>query len=349
MINKQESSLSIKHPGEDPLLNIKNLSVEFRVGGEIIRAVNDISLHVNRRESVAIVGESGSGKSVTALSVLGLLRTPPAFITFNTLSMSGDSIPFNDVHSMRNIRGRLLSMVFQDPMRSLNPVMSIGSQLIQVMKANGIGGSNQDLRKRAIEMLERVRFPDANSRVDDFPHEFSGGMRQRILIAMAISCEPELLIADEPTTALDVTVQAQIIALLKKIQHELAMSVILITHNLGLVAGFADRVHVMYAGRMVENGPVETVLETPFHPYTRALLNSIPTQHRSKGALKAIPGIPPEPTEIAPGCPFEPRCPKASSQCLQVPPLVKISPNHTAKCWDIDDFGELDPQGDASK
>lgn len=336
------AALPGKPAAGEKLLEVDELAVEFRSRDGVTKAVNGISFSVDKQEAVAIVGESGSGKSVTALAVMGLLRSPPAFASFASMKMDGSRLPLHEPHTMRALRGRSMSMVFQDPMRSLNPVMSIGAQLAQIMRANNVGEGVQDRRKRAIEILERVRLPEAASRIDDYPHQFSGGMRQRVLMAMALCCGPQLLIADEPTTALDVTVQAQIMDLLKTLQEELEMSIVLISHDLGLVAGFADRVHVMYAGRFVEVGPVSQVLGAPAHPYTRALLDSIPVQHKRQARLRVISGAPPLPTELPSGCPFHPRCPAATEQCLEVPPVVDLQPNHYAECWYAGDFETIE-------
>ena len=331
-----ESLSSGNEAVRDPLLEVEDLIVEFHTRGGIVRAVNGVSFHIRNREAVAVVGESGSGKSVTALAVMGLLRSPPARVSFSVLGFAGHPLPHEEARRMREIRGGSIGIVFQDPARSLNPVMSIGDQLTQVLRAHGIGDSSADRRRRAIEMLERVRLPEPESRIDDYPHQFSGGMCQRALIAMALCCGPKLLIADEPTTGLDVTVQAQILDLLRELQEEMDMSILLITHDLGVVAGFAERIHVMYAGMFVEVGSVREVLGSPDHPYTRALLKSVPTQTKDKGDLLAIPGAPPLPTDLPSGCPFRPRCSIATERCLHMPPVVDLGPGHYAQCWYAD-------------
>jgi oligopeptide/dipeptide ABC transporter ATP-binding protein len=302
-----------------PILRLRDLRVSFPTPAGPARAVRGIDLDVRAGEAVAVVGESGSGKSVTMLATLGLL--PKAEVTGS--AMYGDTeLVGADVSTLRSIRGRRISMVFQDPMTSLNPVLTIGKQMALVMKAHQPGLGRKEAKAKAIELLNQVAIPQADRRINAYPHELSGGMRQRVMIAMAIANEPEVLIADEPTTALDVTVQAQIMELLTRLRQEHHLALVLITHDLGVVAGSADRVAVMYAGRIVERAPVMDVFDLPQHPYTRALLECLPRLDQRHEVVSAIPGTPPNPADLPPGCPFAPRCPQAVDSCTAIEPAL---------------------------
>jgi oligopeptide/dipeptide ABC transporter ATP-binding protein len=303
-----------------PILSLRDLRVSFHTPAGPARAVRGIDLDVRAGEAVAVVGESGSGKSVTMLATLGLL--PNADVT-GSAKYGGTELVGADVSTLRSVRGRRIAMVFQDPMTSLNPVLTIGKQLTLVMKAHQQRLGKKEARAKAIELLNQVAIPQADRRIEAYPHELSGGMRQRVMIAMAIANEPEVLIADEPTTALDVTVQAQIMELLTRLRQEHRLALVLITHDLGVVAGSADRVAVMYAGRIVERAPVMDVFDEPQHPYTRALLECLPRLDQRREVVSAIPGTPPNPADLPPGCPFAPRCPQSVEACtVDEPPLV---------------------------
>jgi oligopeptide/dipeptide ABC transporter ATP-binding protein len=311
-------------PGR-PLLAVKDLHVEFAGRGRTVRAVRGLSYEIGAGETIGLVGESGSGKSVSALSLLGLLPKRVGRISSGSALFEGEEILHLPDEKLRKIRGNRIAMIFQDPLSSLNPVLTIGRQITEGIETHR-GASHKEARKRAVELLELVGIPDASARLDNYPHQFSGGMRQRAMIAMALSCEPSLLIADEPTTALDVTIQAQILELLRRLRTELHMAVLLITHDLGVVAGFADRLAVMYAGRLVELGPTETLLSDPAHPYTVGLLRSLPRLDRPRQmALTPIEGSPPDLASELRGCPFAPRCAWRVEVCATVdPPLVPV-------------------------
>ncbi len=317
-----------------PLLVVKNLETQFKTQDGIVKAVNNVSFHVDRGETLGIVGESGSGKSVTSLSIMRLIPNPPGRIVGGQIIFDGENLLDYTEEEMRHIRGNRIAMIFQDPMTSLNPVLTIGRQITESLELH-MKLSPKEARNRAIELLQMVGIPGAARRIDDYPHQFSGGMRQRVMIAMALSCNPELLIADEPTTALDVTIQAQILELIQRLQHELGTAVIIITHDLGVVAGMADRVIVMYAGRVVEEGPTEEIFARPRMPYTIGLLRSIPRLDEEEGRrLTPIRGLPPDLINLPQICPFSPRCdyfiPGACDQ--QVPPLREVVPGHKAAC-----------------
>ncbi|MHB2165929.1 ABC transporter ATP-binding protein [Alsobacter sp. R-9] len=315
------------------LLEVEDLSVTFASQGDLVRAVDGVSFSLDRGETLGIVGESGSGKSVTALAVMGLIR-PPGRIPTGRILFEGQDLRTVPAEAMRSLRGHGIAMVFQDPMTSLNPVLTVGRQLTEVMEVH-LGLTPTQSRRRAAELLSLVGIPAAESRLDDYPHRFSGGMRQRVMIAMAVACGPRLLIADEPTTALDVTIQAQILDLLRSLQAELGMALILITHDLGVVAGMADRVNVMYAGRIVEEGPTESIFETPRMPYTMGLLQSVPRLDRPEDTrLVPIPGLPPAGSPGAGRCSFLPRCRYAGEPCrTAVPALREAGPSHRVACW----------------
>ena len=316
------------------VLEIKNLRTEFHTEAGVVRAVNGVSHELHEGETLGIVGESGCGKSVSMLSVMRLLTSPPANIAEGEVIFSGkDLLKLSDAE-MRDIRGAQIAMIFQDPMTSLNPVLTIGFQLTEPLLLH-FQMPKEKARERAAELLEMVGIPEAETRLDDYPHQFSGGMRQRVMIAMALACNPSVLIADEPTTALDVTIQAQIIELVKRLRDQIGMSLIWITHDLALIAGLADRMAVMYAGFVVEEADVDEVYETPLHPYTEALLHSLPSMEKREGhKLRSIEGFPPDLIALPQGCPFAPRCTYVMDKCLQEnPPLVKITPDHKVACW----------------
>ncbi|WP_069170893.1 ABC transporter ATP-binding protein [Streptomyces griseus] len=314
------------------LLEVRDLHVEFHTRDGVAKAVNGVNYSVAEGETLAVLGESGSGKSVTAQAIMGILDTPPGRI-------SGGEILFKDrdllklgADERRTVRGREMAMIFQDALSSLNPVLSVGDQLGEMFVVHR-GMSRKDARAKAVELMDRVRIPAARERVGDFPHQFSGGMRQRIMIAMAMALEPSLIIADEPTTALDVTVQAQVMDLLAELQRELDMGLILITHDLGVVADVADKIAVMYAGRIVETSPVHAIYEAPAHPYTKGLLRSIPRLDQKGQELYAIKGLPPNLLHIPPGCAFHPRCPQAREVCrTDVPPLYTVDAERRSAC-----------------
>lgn len=330
------------------LLEVRDLVTRFYSDGATIHAVNGISYTLDEGESLAIVGESGSGKSVGVMSVMGLIRYPPGRVEGGEVIFKGRDLLKLPADEMRKVRGREIAMVFQDPMTSLNPVLPVGLQLMEPLQAH-MGLDKAAARARAAELLALVGLPNAADRLKDFPFQFSGGQRQRIMIAMALACDPSLLIADEPTTALDVTIQAQIVELVKELQQKLGMAIIWISHNLALVAGLVDKVIVMYSGYIVEQAPVDDLYERPLHPYTLGLLHAIPTlEQRNQERLASIEGMPPDLRRPATGCPFAPRCPYVIDQCLQaVPPLRAVGPGHTSACWraedvrKVHDFGEV--------
>ncbi|MEU2789541.1 ABC transporter ATP-binding protein [Streptomyces sp. NPDC007100] len=318
--------------GGGALLEVRDLKVEFRTRDGVAHAVNGVGYRVDAGETLAVLGESGSGKSVTAQAVLGILDTPPGYVTGGEILFRGRDLLRLGAEERRRVRGAHLAMIFQDALSALNPVLTVGAQLGEMFEVHR-GASRKAARARAVELMDRVRIPAARSRVGDYPHQFSGGMRQRIMIAMALALEPDLIIADEPTTALDVTVQAQVMDLLAELRREYAMGLVLITHDLGVVADVADRIAVMYAGRIVETAPVRDLYRAPAHPYTRGLLDSIPRLDHKGRELYAIKGLPPSLTAIPPGCPFHPRCPKARDVCrTDRPPLFDVAPGRTSAC-----------------
>jgi oligopeptide/dipeptide ABC transporter ATP-binding protein len=315
-----------------PLLEVTGLRTELRTRGGVLAAVNDLSFAIGQGETLAIVGESGCGKSMTALSVMRLVPDPPGRIAAGSLRFDGAELLDLPMQEMRRIRGSAISMVFQEPMTALNPVRTIGSQVAEAITLHqGLG--HAAALDRAEEMLALVRIPDARARLAEYPHQLSGGMRQRVCIAMALSCNPRLLLADEPTTALDVTIQAQIMALIRELQKRLGMALLLITHDLGLVAENADRVIVMYAGRKVEEAAVEDLFDAPLHPYTRGLLGSVPRLDGGAARLQEISGTVPSLAELPPGCPFAPRCARADAACAALPPLERKRDGHWVACW----------------
>ncbi|WP_460073544.1 ABC transporter ATP-binding protein [Streptomyces sp. YKOK-I1] len=314
------------------LLDVRDLRVEFRTRDGVARAVNGVSWTVDAGETLAVLGESGSGKSVTAQAVMGILDAPPGRITGGEVLFKGRDLLRMKEDERRRIRGAEMAMIFQDALSSLNPVVPVGDQLGEMFVVHR-GMSRKDARARAVELMDRVRIPAARQRAGDYPHQFSGGMRQRIMIAMALALEPALIIADEPTTALDVTVQAQVMDLLAELRRESRMGLVLITHDLGVVADVADRIAVMYAGRIVESAPVHDLYRAPAHPYTRGLLDSIPRLDRKGHALHAIKGLPPSLMDIPPGCAFHPRCPAARDACrTDVPPLHPVDEDRGSAC-----------------
>ncbi|MEU3953186.1 ABC transporter ATP-binding protein [Streptomyces achromogenes] len=314
------------------LLEVRDLRVEFRTRDGVARAVDGVGYAVDAGETLAVLGESGSGKSVTAQAVMGILDTPPGRITGGRVLFQGRDLLTLKESERRRIRGAAMAMIFQDALSALNPVLTVGDQLGEMFVVHR-GMSRRDARARAVELMERVRIPAAAQRVRDYPHQFSGGMRQRIMIAMALALRPALVIADEPTTALDVTVQAQVMDLLAELRREYRMGLILITHDLGVVADVADRIAVMYAGRIVESAPVHDLYRAPAHPYTRGLLDSVPRLDRRGRELNAIKGLPPNPLRVPPGCSFHPRCPMAQDVCrTDEPPLYEVPGGRGSAC-----------------
>ncbi|WP_067843829.1 ABC transporter ATP-binding protein [Amphibacillus sediminis] len=317
----------------ESILNVKNLQVEFKSGSIITRAVNGVSFALNKNENIGIVGESGSGKSVTATSILRLIPSSSAKITGGEIILNGRDLLKLSNREMRKVRGNEISMIFQDPSTSLNPVFTVGNQLIETIRAHK-KLTKKEAKQRAIELLELVGIPAPEKRINMYPHEFSGGMRQRVMIAIALACDPKILIADEPTTALDVTVQAQILNLMKDLQEKLDMSIIMITHDLGVVWEMCDQILVMYAGRVVESAKVEDLYHNPLHPYTWGLLESQITESQDSHApLASIPGSPPDLSYEIKGCPFVDRCPYAQDICHnEAPKLIEPTEGHAVAC-----------------
>ena len=314
------------------LLEVKDLRTYFDTEDGIVKAVDGISFQLKRGETLGIVGESGSGKSVTNLSIIRLIPDPPGKIVSGAVIFNGSDLLMLPNEAIRKIRGRRIAMIFQDPMTSLNPFMKISRQLMEVTQLH-LGHSKSQAYDHAIKMLETVGIPDARARADSYPHEFSGGMRQRVMIAMALSCEPELLIADEPTTALDVTIQAQILELIKTLKRETGTSVNLITHDLGVVAGMTDHVIVMYAGKIFEQARTTKLFSRPGNPYTKGLLRSVPDPTAEQGKLYQIPGLPPDLAHLRPGCPFAQRCDRVEEIChKEFPPFVQLNEDHYSLC-----------------
>jgi oligopeptide transport system ATP-binding protein len=325
-------AMAFNTPG--PLLQVQGLKTVFQTKGKLVEAVTGVDFELAQGETLGIVGESGSGKSVTMLSVMRLVPSPPGRIVGGKVLFNGRDLLQLSKDDMRKVRGKEVAMIFQDPMTSLNPVLTISQQMSEAMRLH-LGLDRKAARARARELLELVGIPDAGNRLDDYPHQFSGGMRQRVMIAMGLSCNPKLLIADEPTTALDVTIQAQITSLVKRLRDETGMSVIWITHDLGIVAGLVDRIIVMYAGHVMENAPVEELYANPRHPYTLGLLGAIPRLDRGgQRRLTPIPGLPPDLGNPAPGCPFSPRCPFKIEKCVaERPTPMPVGPSHYSACW----------------
>ncbi len=317
----------------DSLLQVKDLVTSFKTDRGIIRAVDGISFDIRKGQTVGLVGESGCGKSVTSLSILRLIQSPPGFVERGSINFDGKNILALDDAGMRSIRGNRISMIFQEPMTSLNPVFTIGDQIGEVFRIHQ-GMNKKQARAKAIDMLRLVKIPAPESRVDEYPHQLSGGMRQRVMIAMALACNPELLIADEPTTALDVTIQAQILDLMADLQKTLNMAILLITHDLGVVAEVCDYVMVMYAGKIAEQAPVKDLFKDPKHPYTKGLLNSIPKLGHKTEYLPTIEGQVPSLSKLPKGCRFQDRCPFVMDKCrVDEPVLVEVGPERKVACW----------------
>ena len=317
-----------------PLLQVQNLHTTFRTPDGVVKAVQGVSFDLEEGETLGIVGESGSGKSVTALSIMRLILEPPGKIESGQILYRGRDLLKFDKTAMRQVRGKEIAMIFQDPMSSLNPVMKLSKQIGESLQLH-LNMTSKQARARTIELLKMVGIPSAEQRVDNYPHQFSGGMRQRVMIAMALSCNPKLLIADEPTTALDVTIQAQILDLIRRLKREFNTAVIFITHDLGVVAGLCNRVIVMYGGRIMEEAPTELLYGDPRHPYTLGLLKSVPRlDEERKERLDPIPGMPPDLIHSIPGCPFYPRCTyREVRHEVEMPPLEEVAPGHRAACW----------------
>jgi oligopeptide transport system ATP-binding protein len=327
------------------VLEIEDLRTQFHTQDGIVHAVNGVSYTLQEGDTLGIVGESGCGKSVSMLSVMRLLQEPPASIKATKVEFRGKNIFALSDEEMRDIRGSQLAMIFQDPMTSLNPVLTIGFQLMEPLQLH-LGMTEEQAQDRAIELLKLVGIPEAENRLDDYPHQFSGGMRQRVMIAMALTCNPSLLIADEPTTALDVTIQAQIVDLVRRLREHFGMTMIWITHDLGVTAALVDRIIVMYAGFVVEDARVDELYSNPRHPYTKALLQSLPRVDGSRTEkLKVIEGLPPDLATEPKGCPFAPRCSYVKDYCWSHnPPLLDNGPNHVAACWVDLNTNELRPE-----
>ena len=319
------------------LLRVRGLETRFYTQEGIVQAVNGISYDLNEGETLGIVGESGCGKSVSVLSMMRLIPSPPGKITAGEVLFQDRDLLKMDPEEIRHVRGNRIAMIFQDPMTSLNPVLTIGRQVGEALEVH-MGMDRTQARKRSIELLEMVGIPLAEQRIRDYPHQFSGGMRQRVMIAMALTCNPQILIADEPTTALDVTIQAQIVDLVKRLRDEIGMAVIWITHDLGVVAGLVDRVNVMYAGYIAEAGPVHAIYGRPRHPYTLGLLGSLPRLDASTHEkLTSIEGLPPDLIALPPGCAFAPRCAYAIERCrTENPELMPVGKDHSAACWNLE-------------
>lgn len=319
----------------DIVLDVDNLQTHFFTDDGVLPSVDGVSFKIRRGQTLGLVGESGSGKSVTSLSILRLIPSPPGKIVGGSINFDGQDLTKLEEKDLRHIRGNDISMIFQEPMTSLNPVYTVGNQIIEAILLHQ-PVDYKEAREIAIDMLEKVGIPAPRQRIDEYPHQMSGGMKQRVMIAMALACRPKLLIADEPTTALDVTIQAQILELLKKLQDEVGMSILFITHDLSVVAETCDHVAVMYAGRIVEYGDVFTLFERPAHPYTIGLFNSLPTmdsQPTENNRLYVIPGMVPRPQDFPTGCRFRTRCEFATEKCSQLPPAVELEPGHLSACW----------------
>ncbi|MFZ5816032.1 MAG: ABC transporter ATP-binding protein [Bacillota bacterium] len=317
----------------EKLVEIRNLKTHYYTEDGVVRAVDGVNLYIKRGETLGVVGESGCGKSVTSLSIMRLIPNPPGKIVDGEILFEGEDLVKKSEAEMRKIRGNDISMIFQEPMTSLNPVYTIGDQIAEAIQLHQ-GLSYKEAIDKAIEMLRLVGIPLPERRVKEYPHQLSGGMRQRVMIAMALSCNPKLLIADEPTTALDVTIQAQILELMKKLKKELGMAIMLITHDLGVVAEMCERVVVMYAGKVVEEADAVNVFKHPLHPYTEGLLKSIPRMDEDVEKLHVIEGVVPNPLHLPPGCRFEPRCPIAIEKCkTEQPPLEQVTPGRWVACY----------------
>ncbi|MCA9525894.1 MAG: ABC transporter ATP-binding protein [Myxococcales bacterium] len=326
----------------EPILSVRDLRTYFNTPQGVARAVDGVSFDVRPGETLAIVGESGCGKSVTSLSIMGLLPRPAAFHPGGEILFQGQNLLAMKERELRRLRGAQMAMIFQEPMTSLNPIFRVGAQIGEVLRQHK-GISRAEAREAAIGLLDQVGISDPARRVDDYPHQMSGGMKQRVMIAMALAMNPRLLIADEPTTALDVTVQAQILDLLKRLQVERDMGVVLITHDLGVVAEVADRVVVMYAGRVVESADADELFERPRHPYTLGLFRSLPHLDGERGRLETIPGMVPRATQYPTGCRFRNRCGFAGPACGEEPVLAEVGPDHAVACWQLEAVGAEPP------
>ena len=327
--------------GTDSILNVENLVTRFYIEEGVVNAVNDVSFELNKGETIGIVGESGSGKSVTAMSIIGLIDSPGQ-VEQGVIDYRGEDLLEKSEKELRSIRGNKISMIFQDPMTSLNPVFTVGEQIKRVILKHQ-DMSKKEAKERTIELLADVGIPDPQSRYSSYPHQFSGGMRQRALIAMAISCEPDILIADEPTTALDVTIEAQIFDLINDLKEKYEMSVILITHDLSVVADTCDRVAIMYGGQIVERADIDDIFLDPRHPYTRGLLRSMPSLSSTLDRLEEIGGEIPDPISLPNGCSFHPRCPHATQECVKYDPeLREVEPGHQAACIYAQGYGSIE-------
>jgi len=330
-----------------PILSLEGLKVHFKTEAGIAKAVDGVSYEIHPGETLSVVGESGSGKSVTALSVMGLIPSPPGIKAGGVIRFKGEDITHASDERMRQIRGNEIAMIFQEPMTSLNPVFTVGDQIGEVIQLHQ-NRSRKEARERAIHLLDLVGIPRPEHRVDEYPHQMSGGMRQRVVIAMALACDPELLIADEPTTALDVTIQAQILELMSRLQEETGASILFITHDLGVVAEVSDHVAVMYAGNVVEYSDVFTLYGNPHHPYTVGLFKSLPSHTGADGRLEPIPGVVPSALNFPSGCRFRNRCAHAEDRCAaEVPILREIGPGHTVACHAIEE-GRISSEGQAA-
>ena len=316
---------------EQQVLTVKDLTVEYRIDDTVVHAVNGISFSVKRGETVGIVGETGAGKTTTALSIMRLIQDPPGKIASGEILYDGRDLQKLSEKEMRKIRGSQITMIFQDPMTSLNPVMTVGDQIVEVIQLHSKGAKVESI-KQGMAILETVGIPA--ERFDEYPHQFSGGMKQRVMIAMALACNPALLIADEPTTALDVTIQAQVLSLMNELKKKFSASIIMITHDLGVVAEVCDKVLIMYAGELIETGPIEAIYEDTKHPYTKGLFGALPDLEHDVERLHAISGTIVDPTALPTGCMFHPRCPDCMEVCKrESPPNVEISKDHNVKCW----------------
>ena len=316
------------------LLAVKDLRTYFTTQEGVVRAVDGISYDIQEGETVGLVGESGCGKSVSALSLLRLVQDPPGRIVGGSVEFEGRDLLALSSAELRQVRGNQIAMIFQEPMSSLNPVLTVGRQITEALEVH-LDLGKRESASRAAELLHTVGIPDAAQRLKSYPHQFSGGMRQRVVIAMALSCNPKLIIADEPTTALDVTIQAQILELLQRLSAETGTAVLIITHNLGVIARYASRVNVMYAGKIIESGTAEDLFRNPQHPYTKGLLQSVPRLNQGRGVqLATIEGTPPDLANLPTGCAFHPRCAYAIDRCrVETPPITERAPNHAAACW----------------
>ena len=313
------------------LLKIEDLEIRYETDDGIVYALNGVSLHVDEGETLGLVGETGAGKTTLAKGILRLIQTPPGKIVNGKVYFGGKNILAMSDHDLHQVRGNAISMVFQDPMTSLNPVMTVGEQIEEVIAVHNSNLSKEEIRERAIAMLRRVGI--SADRIDEYPHQFSGGMKQRVIIAIALACNPKLLLADEPTTALDVTIQAQVLDMIRKLKTEMNTAMILISHDLGVVAQTCDRVAIIYAGRIVETGNLRDIYKNPKHPYTIGLLDSIPSLTKDAKRLKPIKGLMPDPTDLPPGCPFAPRCNYATAACSEaVPDLADRGNGHLVRC-----------------